>query len=76
MPVAKRLVADLALLADERCPPPSQWQRRRTLENYEGMALGPTLPDGRRVLFLVSDDNSHETQDARVLALAITTGAR
>jgi hypothetical protein len=35
------------------------------------MALGPTLPDGRRVLFLVADDNSHAIQDARVLALAI-----
>lgn len=71
VPIAKRLVVDLALLPDERCPPPSEWQRRRTLENYEGMALGPTLPDDRRVLFLVADDNSHATQDARVLALAI-----
>jgi hypothetical protein len=71
VPVAKRLVVDIARLPDERCPPSSQWQRRRTLENYEAMALGPTLPDGRRVLFLVADDNSHATQDARVLALAI-----
>jgi len=71
--IPKRLVVDIALLPDERCPPPSQWQRRRTLANYEGMALGPTLPDGRRVLFLVADDNSHATQDARVLALAIDT---
>ena len=75
VPIAKRLVADIALLADERCPPPSQWQRRRTLENYEGMALGPMLPDGRRVLFLISDDNTHATQDARVLALAITAAS-
>jgi hypothetical protein len=75
LPVAKRLVADVALLPDQRCPLPSQWQRRRTLENYEGMALGPTLPDGRRVLFLVSDDNSRATQDARVLALAIAPSA-
>ena len=75
VPVAKRLVVDVALLPDERCPPSSEWQRRRTLENYEGMALGPTLPDGRRVLFLVADDNSHATQDARVLALALTLGS-
>lgn len=73
-PIAKRLVVDIALLPDERCAQPSQWQRRRTLENYEGMALGPTLPDGRRVLFLVSDDNSHATQDARILALALAPG--
>ncbi|HSR99557.1 MAG TPA: esterase-like activity of phytase family protein [Kofleriaceae bacterium] len=71
VPIAKRLVLDVALLPDEHCPPSSEWQRRRTLENYEGMALGPTLPDGRRVLFLIADDNSHATQNARVLALAI-----
>jgi len=74
-PIPKRLVVDVARLPDERCPPPSQWQRRRTLANYEGMALGPTLPDGRRVLFLVADDNAHATQDARVIALAIAPGA-
>lgn len=74
VPIAKRLVVDVALLADERCPPPSQWQRRRTLANYEGMALGPVLPDGRRVLFLVADDNLNATQDPRVLALAIAPG--
>lgn len=74
-PVRKRLVVDLARLPDQRCAPPSQWQRRRTLENYEGMALGPTLRDGRRIVFLISDDNSHLTQDARVLALAFAPGA-
>jgi hypothetical protein len=74
-PVRKRLVVDLAQLPDQRCAPPSQWQRRRTLENYEGMALGPTLRDGRRILFLISDDNSHLTQDARVLALALAPAA-
>jgi hypothetical protein len=74
-PVRKRLVVDLAQLSDQRCAPPSQWQRRRTLENYEGMALGPTLRDGRRVVFLISDDNSRLTQDARLLALAISPGA-
>ncbi|HSR97218.1 MAG TPA: esterase-like activity of phytase family protein [Kofleriaceae bacterium] len=74
-PVAKRLVVDIALLPDAHCAPPAQWQRRRTLENYEGMTFGPTLPDGRRVLFLVSDDNSRATQDARILALALAPGA-
>jgi hypothetical protein len=74
VPIAKRLVVDIALLPDDRCAPPSQWQRRRTLENYEGMTLGPALPDGRRVLFLVSDDNSRATQDARILALALAPG--
>jgi hypothetical protein len=27
------------------------------LDNYEGMAFGPSLSDGRRTLFVVSDDN-------------------
>ncbi len=75
VPIAKRLVVDVARLPDERCPPSSQWQRRRTLENYEGMALGPLLPDGRRVLFLVADDNARATQDPRILSLAIVPGA-
>lgn len=29
-----------------------------TLANYEGMCLGPTLPDGRRVLLLVADSEN------------------
>ena len=75
VPIAKRLVVDLAQVPDERCPPSSQRQRRRTLENYEGMALGPALADGRRVLFLVADDNAHAMQDVRVLALAIAASS-
>ncbi|HZJ67956.1 MAG TPA: esterase-like activity of phytase family protein [Kofleriaceae bacterium] len=71
VPIPKQLVVDLALIKDHRCADQPQLQRRRTLENYEGMAIGPTLDDGRRVLFLVSDDNSRATQTARVLALAI-----
>lgn len=72
--VEKRLVVDLAELPDQRCPATPQPQRRRTLENYEGLALGPTLGDGRRVVFLVSDDNSSASQTARVVALAIPAG--
>ncbi len=33
-------------------------------ENFEGMAFGPTLPDGRETLVLVSDDNFNPAQDA------------
>jgi hypothetical protein len=32
------------------------------LENFEGMAFGPTAPGGVRTLFLVSDDNFSERQ--------------
>jgi hypothetical protein len=72
VPVAKRLVLDLALIPDERCAPPPQSQRRRSLENYEGLALGPTLDDGRRLIFLVSDDNASAGQVPRLVAVALT----
>ena len=32
------------------------------LDNYEGLALGPALPDGRRMLLLVNDDNYSQHQ--------------
>lgn len=43
-PVRKRLVADLARLAPR-------------LDNLEGLAFGPPLPNGHRTLVLVADDN-------------------
>lgn len=74
VPVQKRLVVDLALVADERCSAPPGPQRRRTLDNYEGLALGPTLADGRRLIFLVSDDNSRASQVPRLITLALASG--
>jgi hypothetical protein len=38
---------------------------------YEGMALGPELPSGRRTLMLVSDDNFDEAQTTRVVGLGV-----
>jgi len=75
IPVAKRLVVDLALVADARCSTPPGPQSRRSLDNYEGLAVGPTLDDGRRVLFLVSDDNLRASQVPRVLTLAVAPGS-
>lgn len=49
-PAAKRLVADFAALGLAR------------LDNTEGMAWGPRLPDGRRTLVVVSDDNFNPSQ--------------
>lgn len=74
-PVRKRLVMDLAVLIDGRCSMPPVAQRRKSLDNYEGLALGPTLPDGRRLLFLVSDDNDRPTQIPRLLTIALPPGA-
>ena len=74
-PLRKRLVVDVATLADGHCSPPPMPQRRRTLDNYEGLAVGPSLPDGRRLLFMVSDDNERPTQVPRVLTVAVPRDA-
>ncbi|MEM9379616.1 MAG: esterase-like activity of phytase family protein [Planctomycetota bacterium] len=42
-----------------------------TLDNVEGMTLGPRLSDGRRTLILVSDNNFNPTQFTQFLAFAI-----
>lgn len=45
------------------------------LDNYEGLAFGPLLPDGRRSLVLISDDNfNQEFQSTWVLVLAVEPG--
>jgi hypothetical protein len=69
--LAKTLVLDLASLPDDGFPEALQPQRTRLLENFEGLALGPRLPGGRRALFVVSDDNSRPAQRARILVLAL-----
>jgi 3-phytase/alkaline phosphatase D len=58
-PVHKTLVLDLREIEEK-------------LDNMEGMALGPELPDGRRTLVIVSDDNFNPyLQDTRFLAFAL-----
>jgi hypothetical protein len=42
------------------------------LDNVEGMTLGPTLPDGRRSLVLVSDNNFAATQFTQFLLFALS----
>lgn len=53
-PVKKKLVLDLSELGIY-------------LDNLEGMALGPHLPDGSQSLLLVSDDNFSNTQITQFL---------
>jgi hypothetical protein len=69
--LSKTLVLDLATLPDDDFPSGLQPQPNRILDNFEGMALGPRLADGRQVLFLVSDDNKRATQVPRLLVLAV-----
>jgi 3-phytase len=57
-PVAKSLLLDLDTLG-------------LPLDNVEGMAFGPTLPDGRRSLVLVSDNNFAPAQFTQFLLFAV-----
>jgi hypothetical protein len=69
--LGKDLQCDLGLLACPGVPPPKQPQASPLLDNYEGLTLGPRLPDGRGSLILVSDDNGHDNQFARIVVLAV-----
>lgn len=63
VPAAKRFLADLADLVPR-------------LDNVEGMTFGPTLPDGRRTLIFVSDNNfAPQQQVTQVLAFALSADA-
>jgi hypothetical protein len=65
VPVTKTLLLDLGQvqgLSPELGP---------TLDNFEGLAFGPRLPDGRATLLMVSDDNFSDTQRTWFLAFAI-----
>lgn len=58
VPMTKRLVADIGALGV-------------VPDNLEGMTFGPSLPDGRRVLLVVSDDNFSASQTTQLVALAV-----
>lgn len=45
-----------------------------TLDNFEGMALGPRLPDGSATLVLVSDDNFNPSQRTAFIVLRLAAG--
>lgn len=64
--LAKTLVLDLSTVAAALHP------RLKNLENFEAMSLGPTLPDGRRTLLLISDNNCSDTQVSALVVLALS----
>jgi hypothetical protein len=64
-PLAKRLVLDLDSVKDRF----SEGFRR--LDNYEGLSLGPQLPNGDRTLLVISDDNYSNQQRTSLLAFRI-----
>ncbi|MGE3275003.1 MAG: esterase-like activity of phytase family protein [Vicinamibacterales bacterium] len=65
-PVGKRLIVDLADLADQLDP------RLATLANFEGMAPGPRTAEGDDTLILVSDDNFVDAQVMAFVLLRLT----
>ncbi len=58
-PVHKELLVDLADLGLSK------------IDNVEGMTWGPRLPNGRRSLVLVSDDNFSPAQTTQIITLAV-----
>jgi 3-phytase len=60
-PISKRLILKLSSLR----------KKIGKIENFEGIALGPTLPDGRKTVLLVSDDNFMRNQRTQFLMLSI-----
>jgi len=69
--LSKTLRADLSTIHAAGVPEAKQPQPSPLLDNYEGMALGPRASDGRQTLLLISDDNGHATQFARILVLVL-----
>jgi len=44
-----------------------------TIYNLEGLAVGPTLPDGSQSLFVISDDNFNEQEVTQLLLFRLQT---
>lgn len=70
-PLVKTLLVDIGTLPDAGFPTPRQPQPNKILDNFEGIALGPMLPNGSQALFVISDDNVNPTQTPRLLVLAV-----
>ncbi|WP_413580390.1 esterase-like activity of phytase family protein [Bdellovibrio sp. HCB288] len=44
---------------------------KKDVQNFEGLAIGPKLPDGRRTLLLMSDNNFSKNEVTELLVFAI-----
>lgn len=68
-PVAKTLLIDFEALIPHFPP------ALANLDNFEALAFGPPLPDGRRTLIVMSDDNFRPTQNTVFVWLEIEEAA-
>lgn len=69
-PVTKTLLVDFETLVPQFPP------ALANLDNFEALAFGPPLPDGRPTLIVMSDDNFRPTQNTVFVWLGITGGSR
>jgi hypothetical protein len=69
VPLQKQLLIDLT---DERGAFDDP-KLSSALENFEGMALGPDLPDGSPTLLLVADDNRRSTQITALVSVRLSS---
>lgn len=44
---------------------------RKSVQNFEGLAWGPTLPDGKKTLLVISDDNFSKKEKTELLVLTV-----
>lgn len=68
--LTKSLVVDIGTLPSDGISHPGT-QPNPILDNYEALAIGPMLDDGRVTLLVTSDDNGSAEQVSRILVLAI-----
>jgi hypothetical protein len=45
--------------------------RKLSVENFEALTFGPVLPDGRKTLLVMTDDNFSKTQKTQLLVFAV-----
>ncbi len=49
----------------------SKYRKAKPVQNFEGMSWGPTLPDGRKSLLIISDNNFSKKEKTELLVFAV-----
>ncbi|MNY73200.1 hypothetical protein D3C86_2119330 [compost metagenome] len=45
--------------------------RKKTVENFEALAWGPNLPDGKKTLLIMTDNNFNKSQKMQLVVFAV-----